>query len=42
VRLVRHCHSWGSRCDRFIPAFEDDEPTARFHRAFGASRELLP
>ncbi|MGE5594789.1 MAG: hypothetical protein ACM3S1_01990 [Hyphomicrobiales bacterium] len=43
VRLVRRCHSWGCRCDRFIPFTDDDcEPAARFHRAFGAGRELLP
>lgn len=30
VRLVRHCHSWGCRCDRFIPITDDDlEPTTR-------------
>jgi hypothetical protein len=42
VRLVRHCHSRGCRCDRFIPVFDDDEAAGRFHGAFGARRELLP
>lgn len=40
VRLVRRCHSWGCRCDRFVPFVEDERPAA--HRAFGAPRQWLP